>query len=103
MHSFVKFFLQEKHLRVKAGTPKKKPMSDAISQVFQKLSRCDLDAIIIKPYINIRFMAEFLNDKFLLDDGHCATKVIQHIFETLSVEHIPMNIIDRICSFERKN
>jgi hypothetical protein len=36
---FVKFFLSEKHKKQKAGTTKKKPVSDILSRVFEMLIR----------------------------------------------------------------
>jgi hypothetical protein len=103
MSSFVKFFMQEKHLKTKAGTPKKKPMSDVISRVFESLYRCDFGENVVRPYINIHYVAEYLKEQLPLQEEHCATAIIMHIFQTLSVEYIPKAIIDSVCSFERLN
>lgn len=78
MRLFVKFFMKEKHLKQKVGTPKKKPMSNIISEVFERLYRGDLQ--VAKSYIDIGFAADYFKDEFPLNQGHDAAEVIRHIF-----------------------
>lgn len=101
MPLFVKFFMKEKHLKRKAGTPKRKPVSDIVSKVFERLHRGELE--VAKPYIDIGFAADFFKGQFPINEGHDAAEVIRHIFQMLVVEHTPAALINKVCSFERSN
>lgn len=105
MPLFVKFFMKEKHLKRKAGTPKKKPVSDIVSRVFEGLHRGELALMsaVAKPYIDIGFAADYFKSQFPLNEGHDAAEVIRHIFHMLVVEHTRAALIDKVCSFERSN
>jgi hypothetical protein len=93
--------MKEKHLKHKVGTPKKKPVSNILSKVFERLYRDNLE--VAKPYIDIGFAADYFKDQFPLNEGHDAAEVIRRIFSMLAVEHTPAALINKVCSFERSN
>jgi len=49
------------------------------------------------------FVADYLKDTFPLNGFNDANEVVRHIFQMLTVEHTPSDLIDKVCSFEKKN
>ena len=54
---------------------------------------------ITAPFVDIGYVQEEMKDLFELGGTHCASQVLRHILESLSVEQIPKKIIGKVCSF----
>lgn len=79
-------------------------MSNMLFKAFRQLWTGDMNINNEARVIDIKYFSDQINEQFPENrQVHCAVAIVRHIFSMLTVEHVPKELINKLCSFERLN